>query len=127
MIRSLSDIINSAVAFITGKRPDIATFEGTVVRDVVIESPAQEFNNVYTELTHTQQLQSVDYAANMSTAELDALGDNYALTRLSGTSAVGLITFQIRNFTPTSTTVTVPVGTVVATKSSATIPQVSFT
>ena len=97
-IRDLTTIINDAIAFIQGKRPNIATFVGTVTRDVVIESPAQEFNNVYTELARTQKLQSVDFPDDQTEEELDALASNYGLQRLGGKQATGTITFQVRNF-----------------------------
>ena len=92
-IRTEAQIIADAITYLQTNRPDIATFVGTVVRDLVIESPAQEFGNVYTELSQTQELQSVVYAADMTTDQLDALGGNYGMTRLSGSQAIGTITF----------------------------------
>lgn len=125
-IRDLTTIINDAIAFIQGKRPNIATFVGTVTRDVVIESPAQEFNNVYTELARTQKLQSVDFPDDQTEEELDALASNYGLQRLGGKQATGTITFQIRNFSTSSSDVAIPLGTVVGTPGSDEIAQVSF-
>lgn len=125
-IRSLSTIINDLVNYLKAKRPSVPTFVGTTTRDIIIEAPAQEFDRVYQELEHTQQLQSIEYASSMSTSELDDLAVNYGLVRLTGTQASGTITFQIRNFSTSSSTVTIPIGTVVATQGSDTIPQVSF-
>lgn len=125
-IRTLSEIIQSAIDFIKTKRPDIATFTGTVTRDVVIESPAQEFDNVYQELSRTQQLQSVVFAENMEEEELEALAFNYGIQRLGGTTSSGTITFRIRNFTVSSSDVLAPVGTVVSTQGANAIPQISF-
>lgn len=125
-IRSLSQIVQSAIDFITGRRPSIATFTGSVTRDVVIEAPAQEFDKVYQELSHTQKIQSVQYASDMSTDELDALATNYGLTRLQGKQASGTITFRIRNFSTSSSNITVPIGTVVATTGTTNIAQASF-
>ena len=125
-IRTLSQIITDAINFIRSKRPNAATFTGTVIRDVVVESPAQEFNNVYTELTHTQQLQSVVYATNMTMDELDALGGNYEMLRNVGRQATGTVAFQIRNYSSASFDITVPIGTVIATQGSNNVPQISF-
>lgn len=125
-IRTLTQIIQDAITYITGKRPNIATFVGTVTRDVIIESPAQEFSKTYDELDHTQQIQSIVFAANMSTNELDALAANYGLTRNPGTQAEGNITFRVRNYTTSSSVITIPLGTVVATQGTDTLPQVSF-
>jgi uncharacterized phage protein gp47/JayE len=125
-IRNLTTIIQDAITFITGKRPNTATFTGTVTRDVVIEAPAQEFDRIYQELSHTQKLQTVQFPDELSEDELDALAENYAMTRLGGTTASGTVTFQIRNFNTGSSNVTVPTGTVVSTQGTDTVPQVSF-
>ena len=125
-IRTKTQIIADAITFIATAIPNIATYVGTVVRDLVIESPAEEFNNVYTEIAHTQELQSLQYAADQTTDELDAFGANYGLTRLGGTAATGTVTFQIANYSTTSLPVPIPTGTVVATLSSSTTPQVTF-
>lgn len=125
-IRSLQTIINDAIAYLTLKKPGIATFSGTVTRDVVIEAPAQEFDKVYQELSHTQQLQSLNYADNMSTDELDAFANNYALTRLTGTTSQGTVTFQIRNYNSGSSLISIPTGSVLATQGSDQVAQVTF-
>jgi uncharacterized phage protein gp47/JayE len=125
-IRTLTQIVHDAIAYIKSVRPNIATFVGTVTRDVIIESPAQEFANTYTELDHTQQIQSIVYAANMSTDELDALAYNYGIVRNPGTQAQGTVTFRVRNYTTSSAVITIPLGTVIATQGTDTLPQVSF-
>jgi len=125
-IRTLEEIIQSAIDFIAGKRPNIATYVGTVTRDVVIEAPAQEFEKVYEELESTRQLQSLVYAEEMTEEQLDDLASNYGMSRLAGRAASGTVVFQIRNFSTSSSDVTVPVGTTVSTLASETIQQVSF-
>jgi len=77
-IRTLEEIINSAIDFITSRRPGIATFVGSVTRDVVIEAPAQEFDTLNQELSRTQKLQSIAFAEDQTEEELDAFAENYA-------------------------------------------------
>jgi uncharacterized phage protein gp47/JayE len=125
-IRSLSTIITDAINFIKSKRPNIATFVGSVTRDVVIESPAQEFDKVYQELSHTQKVQTVKYASELTSDELDALANNYGLTRLQGKVSSGLVTFQVRNFSPSSSNITIPLNTVIGTTGTQTTPQITF-
>lgn len=125
-IRDLATIIGDAIDFITTARPNIATFTGSVIRDVVIESPAQEFATLNEELERTQKLQSVSFPDNQTEEELEALAANYGLTRLGGKQATGTITFQIRNFSGTSATVSIPAGTVVGTVGTDTLPQAIF-
>lgn len=125
-IRTKTQVITDAIAFIASAIPNIATFVGSVVRDLVIESPAEEFDKVYTELSHTQELQSLTFATSMTTEELDALGTNYGMTRLGGRAATGTVTFQIANYSTSSSNITIPTGTVVATIGSSTTPQVTF-
>src|SRR5258708_7129398 len=104
-IRDKATIIQDAITFIASKIPNIFTAVGTVVRDLVIESPAEEFDKVYTELTTTQQLQSLNFAASQTTDQLDAFGDNYGMTRLLGRAATGSVTFRIRNYSTSSNNV----------------------
>ena len=125
-IRTLTQIISDAVAYITSKRPTIATYVGTVTRDVVIESPAQEFSNVYSELSHTQQLQSLKYASSMTEQELDDFAVNYGMTRLAGTKATGTITFRARNFSIVDSDIIIPFATTISTTGTSAIPQAQF-
>ncbi len=125
-IRSLGQIVSDAVTFITGKRPEIATFTGSVVRDVVVETPAQEFDTLNQELERTQKLQSVSFPDDQTEEELEALADNYALTRLTGKTASGTITFKVSNFSAASPLISIPAGTVVGTIGTDTVPQTTF-
>ena len=125
-IRSKEQIITDAITFIKSRVTNIATEVGSVIRDIVIESPAEEFDEVYTELERIQKINSVNFPDDATEEELDALGANYGLLRKSGTAAVGTITFQVRDFSTTSSPITVPVGTTLATTGSDGILQVTF-
>lgn len=125
-IRIFSEIVQSAIDFLVGKRPNASTATGSVIRDVVIESPAQEFSTLYQELAHTQKVQSVKFATDLSTDELDALAFNYGMTRLQGVAAAATVTFQVRNFSFSSSDISIPLATVIATTSTDSVPQVSY-
>ncbi len=125
-IRTKTQIITDAITFIAQAIPNIATFVGSVVRDLVIESPAEEFENVYEELSRTQKLQSLVYAEDQTTDELDAFALNFGLTRLEGSAASGSITFQIHNFSTSSSDISIPIGTVVGTTGTDDVQQATF-
>jgi uncharacterized phage protein gp47/JayE len=126
-ILTTQDVINSMKAYLAAQRPDISTQSGTTVADVVIDSPAQEFGTVYTTLQQTQELQSLEFANQMTTEQLDAFAANYGMTRLPGTPSTSTITFRIRNYNFGSSTINISAGTVVSTVSSTTTPAVTFT
>ena len=133
---TFSQIVQSMITFLQGKRPDIATQTGSVVNDVVISTVANQLSaqngtdpSVYSELQYIQDLQAfVTNAADIVPADMDAIANNYGMTRLPGTQATGLITLRIRNYT-TSTLpnpIIVPSGTTFSTLSTASSPAVSF-
>lgn len=131
---TFSQIVQSMITFLQGTRPDIATQTGSVVNDVVISTVANQLSaengtdpSVYASLQYTQNLQAfVDNAATILPADLDAIGDNYGMTRKPGTQAAGIITLRIRNYTISSPIITVPSGTTVSTLSTSASPAVSF-
>jgi len=100
MSRTLGEIINDAIRSISAKRPDLSAVNrsGSVIRDVVVETPAEEFVNVYNDQDKIKKLQSVEFADELTTEELDNLAGNYDLTRRAGTPSTGLVTFTVRDF-----------------------------
>lgn len=131
---NFSQIVNSMIAFLQGSRPDIATQTGSVVNDVVISTVANQLSpesgvgtGVYPSILYTQELQAfVDNASVLTSSDLDQIGNNYGMTRLPGTQATGTITFRIRNYTTSSSIVTVPSGTVVSTLATSQSPAIAF-
>jgi len=131
---TFSQIVQSMITFLQGSRPDIATQPGSVVNDVVISTVANQLSaengtdpSVYSSIQYAQNLQAfVANAATILPADLDAIGNNYGLTRLPGTQATGTLTLRIRNYTTSSPIVTVPSGTTVSTLSTSSSPAVSF-
>ena len=131
---TFSQIVQSMITFLQGTRPDIATNPGSVTNDVVISTVANQLSaangtdtSVYSSIQYVQNLQAfVENAATIASADLDAIGNNYGLTRLPGTQATGTITLRIRNYTTSSPIITVQSGTVVSTLSTSSTPAVSF-
>jgi uncharacterized phage protein gp47/JayE len=131
---TFSQIVNSMITFIQGKRPTLNTNTGTVTNDVVISTVANQLSaqdgtspSVYSSINYTQELQAfVDNASVLVDTDLDAIGANYGLTRLSGTAATGTITFRIRNYTLSSPIITVNSGTTVSTLATTSSPSISF-
>jgi|SRR5579864_7337289 len=131
---TFSQIVSSMLSFLQAERPDINTNTGTVVNDVVVSTVANQLSaengtspSVYSSIQYVQDVQAfVDNAAILVPTDLDAIGTNYGLVRNPGTQATGIITFRIRNYTPSSPIVTVPSGTVVSTLATSQAPAVSF-
>lgn len=117
-IRSLTQIIDDAVAFIQNKIPTLSMLSGTVARDVVVESPAQEFEKSNTELDRIQRQQLLTDATAYTDDELDGLAEAIGLTRSAGIQATGTVTFGLTNFTIASADILIPAGTEVATSPS---------
>ncbi len=131
---TFSQIVQAMITFLQGSRPDIATQTGSVVNDVVISTVANQLSaengtdpSVYSQLQYIQDLQAfVTNAATILPADLDAIANNYGMTRLPGTQATGILTLRIRNYTTSSPIVIVPSGTTVSTLSTSSAPAVSF-
>lgn len=124
--RTVDAIVQDAINFIQSRQPSITTLPGSVVNDVVISSPAQEFENVYTELTRVSQIMSLDNPDVMTTDELNSLGDNFGLIRNGGTIAQTFETFRVVGLQTTEPNINIPVGTVVTTQQTSTAPIVAF-
>ena len=123
---TINDVINQMKAYLAATRPDISTQPGNVITDVVINSPAQQFGITYQTLAQTQELQSLEFASNMTTGQLDSFGANYGMVRLLGTVSTSTITFRIRNYNFGSSIINIPIGTVGSTISSTNVPVVTF-
>lgn len=131
---TFSQIVQSMISFLQSERPDIASNTGSVVNDVVVSTVANQLSaengtspSVYSSINYTQELQAfATDAANLVPSDLDQIGANYGLTRLPAAAATGIITFRIRNYTTSSSIITVNSGTVVATLATSQAPAVSF-
>ncbi len=127
-IRDLDTIISDAVTFIQSKIPSLSLLTGTVARDVVIESPSQEFAGTYIELDRVQRQQTLNDDTAFEDDELTNLASSFGIDRILGVSATGTIVFRLPSFTIADGDIIIPAGTEVATATSATNPvSVSFT
>lgn len=124
--KTVDQIIQDAITFINTIQPNITTLVGSVVHDVVISSPAQEFEKIYTELTRVSEIQSLEFPDVMTSEELDAFADNYGMTRNAGTPAQGTVTFRVVGLQTIEPNIIISVGTVVSTQQTATAPIVTF-
>jgi len=118
MIRTVTQVINSAVSYIQGVIPGLSLLAGTVGRDVVVESPAQEFGLVWTELGRVESMQLMNDPTAFINNELDDLASSFGLTRNPGTASQGSAIFALTTFSTASSNVVIPVGTDISTQSS---------
>lgn len=127
MARTVDQIIADAITFINQVQPNLSTAVGSLVYDVVIGAPAQEFARLYTELNRVSEIQSLDFPDVMTLDELNSLGDNYGMTRNAGVASQGTMTFRVVNLPSFATNISVPSGTVGTTTATSTAPIVTFT
>ena len=120
-IRNLTQIVSDAIAFIQSKIPGLSTLPGTVARDVVIESPAQEFNRAYQELGRISLTQNFENPDSFINDELANRAADVGLTHLPGTASTVPVVFR----TPTLTAdITINVGTQISTSPTQLFPDI---
>jgi uncharacterized phage protein gp47/JayE len=123
-IRTLTEIITDAVAFIQSQIPTLSLLPGSVARDVVVESPAQEFVNVYTELQRLEDIQTLSDPLGFTTAEITAAAADVGLTPLPATPSTGFVTFRANHLV---TNISIAVNTTISTSPTTLSPNtVSF-
>jgi len=123
-IRTITQVINSAVTYIQGVIPQLSLLAGSVARDVVVESPAQEFGLVWTELARVEAIQELNDPTQFINNELDDLANSVGLTRNAGLASQGFVTFTLSTFSTTSSSITIPAGTELTTQTSLTNPNI---
>jgi len=131
--RTLSEIITDAINSITAKNTSMGTAagrSGSVVRDIVVDVPAEEFSRVYEDQDLLKKLQSVNYVDDLTEDELDDLASNYDLTRIQGTSSSGVVTFKVRDFgSPADgyVDIEIPAGSEISAPETSTRSRITFT
>ena len=126
MARTFSEIVQDMISFITTQIPGVSTLSGTVVRNAVIDAPANEMSLIYEEIDNTKKLRSLRYADEISVEDLNSIGANYSLTRLPGSFSSGIITFRVLNFTTSESDIVIPSGTLVQTESTIDLSAIIF-
>lgn len=110
-IKTTETIKDAIISTIQGLKPTVTTRIGSVVRDVFITPISQVLGNFYTEVDRVSDSQSPLTAED---EDLVRLGENFMVFRRGATKSRGSVKF----FTPTLPTsdITIPIGTVVATR-----------
>lgn len=85
--RTFNDIVLSFIEFLRLVQPELDTKPGTVARDLFVDAPSEQLANFYNELRNISALQSFFSASG---TDLERLGSNFGVTRLTGTNATGV-------------------------------------
>lgn len=120
-LKVFSTIVQQMRSFIRSKSSKLDTSEGTILNDIVISAPSQEFEKMYEQLETIQESQAIDTAGITA---LEGLANNVGLVRKTARRAEGSITF-FRINAPTSD-ITIPAGTLVSTVSSVSSTAIQF-
>lgn len=93
VIRTVDEIILSLIDFFKIAQPDADTKPGSVIRDLLIDAPANQLALLYDELSKVSIQQSLRL---VSGSDLDKLAKNFGITRKTASPASGtaLITFS---------------------------------
>lgn len=129
-IKTTAQIISSLVSWIKHHVKSSMTSAGSLLRNTVIDAPAQEIGDTYDEVSHVQGTQGVESPDNITTEELDALAYNWNLSRKGAVAATGFVTFS--RTTPPSSNIRIGAvdgsgGIIVSTTRKADGSVVSFT
>jgi hypothetical protein len=122
--RTRDEVVLDLITNILRSSEQADTFPGQVIRDIVVNSPSAEFENLYNQLDRLSLSQSIANANLMTTQELDDLVSNYGITRRGSQKAFGQVTF----YTPTvpSSIVRIPQGTSLGTNIGVTSKEITF-
>jgi uncharacterized phage protein gp47/JayE len=121
MARSIQTIIDSMISSLRKRNGDVDVKSGQLVRDIVIEVPAEQMSDLYSGLDTVAQAQSISTA---SSTDLDNLASNLGVARKQGTRARGSVTFST-SVRPT-VDIIIPAGAVVGTVTTSTSGTISF-
>lgn len=122
--KTYDEIVQSMRDLIATSRPQVNTEEGAVTRDLFIDPPANEIQNIYIENERIKLIHSVFYQEFMTEDELDMLGANYLMSRKAATSASGTVTL-FRSAIPTQDIV-IPTGCIFSTQKDTLLNSISF-
>lgn len=113
IIKSFKNIVNSMLRYLHTRRSNIDTGPGTFVRDVVVDTTANEMSSLYLDLNRISNAQSPNLAA---VTDIEKLGRNFQLRRKGPIKATGTVTFY--SFDSPAEAVLIPRGTTVVSKAS---------
>ena len=111
--RSYEEVVQNMVAFLKssnmGYNADVKI--GSVIRELMIDPQAFELSILYNNLQGVQKSQSIVYASEMSTEEMDDLVSNWYLERKPGGYAQGYVMFYVKTRPTQEPGLTIPAGT----------------
>lgn len=110
MARNFLTIVQGFKNYIRGKNAKIEISEGTFTKDVVIDAPAKEFENLYARVDQVSRDQSISTASEVG---LEAVARNFSKIKRGARRARGIVRFY-SNTLP-SANVVIPAGTTVST------------
>ena len=87
---------------------------GSIIREIMIDPQAFEMSVLYHYLTQVQQSQSIVFANQMSTEDLDNLVSNWFLSRKTGGYGQGYLTFNVQAKPIDGFDIVIPAGTKVS-------------
>jgi len=119
-MKNLNEIIESLKNSIRARNPQINVNEGTIINDILINVPAQEINNLYKELGNVSNKILLN---NLTSDELDSLGNTLLINRKLPMPARGKVTFRAINV---NTPITIPAGTLVGTSPLSLYKNISY-
>jgi hypothetical protein len=104
-IRTRDEVIVDLITNILREEGKADVMPGQVLRDISVNSPALEIENLYNQIERVAVAQSVSNANFMTEQELNNLMSNFGIKRRGATKAIGKVTF----YTPTQPTQTVTI------------------
>lgn len=109
MPRTFTEVLESMNSFIKGQYPYLDTSEGTIIYDVNLLAPSQEFAKLYIETNQVSLNQSILTASENG---LISLGNNVLIQRKNSRHSKTKITFF--RFSAPTQDIEIPVGTIVS-------------
>lgn len=95
MALTAEQVKNNLINQILYNFPTAETNTGSVLRDIFVDPESVQIANLSEEIDNVQSLSTfVKNAENISEEDLDAIGENYGVTRDLGQFANGIITFR---------------------------------
>ena len=110
MARDFLTIVQGFKNYIRSKNSKIEISEGTFTKDVVIDAPAREFENLYVRIDQVANDQAIDTASDVG---LEATARNFSKVRKGARRARGDVRFYSN--TAPSADIVIPAGTTVST------------
>jgi uncharacterized phage protein gp47/JayE len=92
-IRTQDEIIVDIITNILREQPKTDVMPGQVLRDVIINAPSNEMQNIYSQIQAISLAQSVSNANFMSENDLNNLLANYSIVRKGATQSIGTVIF----------------------------------